>query len=51
MEFQNVGKHCDESTCRQKDFLPFLCRFCNKTVTRDINAFTEFSSFVLTIEM
>jgi len=35
MEFQNVGKHCSESTCRQQDFLPFTCNFCNKTFCLD----------------
>lgn len=33
MEFSNLGKHCQESTCNQKDFLPFECKFCKKTVT------------------
>jgi len=28
MEFSNLGKHCSEPTCRQKDFLPFNCKFC-----------------------
>lgn len=28
MEFENLGQHC--SYCRQKDFLPFTCKFCKK---------------------
>jgi len=28
MDFQNLGKHCSDQTCRQKDFLPFTCGFC-----------------------
>ena len=32
MEFANLGKHCTEVTCRQKDFLPFECKFCHNTV-------------------
>lgn len=32
MEFSNLGKHCNEKTCNQKDFLPFKCKFCTETV-------------------
>lgn len=28
MEFSNLGKHC--FICRQQDFLPFFCNFCEK---------------------
>ena len=35
MDFQNLGKHCSDSTCRQKDFLPFQCKFCDKTYCLD----------------
>ena len=35
MDFQNLGKHCFESTCRQKDFLPFECKFCKKDFCLD----------------
>lgn len=27
MEFNNLGKNC--RYCLQKDFLPFLCKYCN----------------------
>lgn len=30
MELSNVGKHCEVSTCRQLDFLPFTCDNCKK---------------------
>jgi predicted nucleic acid binding AN1-type Zn finger protein len=35
MEFQNFGKHCTDVTCKQKDFLPFDCKFCLKTFCLD----------------
>mmetsp|Transcript_33201 Transcript_33201/g.30136 ORF Transcript_33201/g.30136 Transcript_33201/m.30136 type:complete len:81 (+) Transcript_33201:70-312(+) len=35
MEFANLGKHCTEMTCRQKDFLPFTCKFCLKIFCLD----------------
>ena len=28
MEFSNVGKHC--YICKQQDFLPFFCNFCEQ---------------------
>jgi predicted nucleic acid binding AN1-type Zn finger protein len=31
MEFQNIGKHCEHSGCRQLDFLPFKCEGCRRT--------------------
>ncbi|CEM04661.1 unnamed protein product [Vitrella brassicaformis CCMP3155] len=30
-EFSDVGAHCSDPYCRQKDFLPFVCNLCNKT--------------------
>lgn len=27
-QFADVGSHCDMSTCRQQDFLPFRCDTC-----------------------
>lgn len=35
MDFQNLGKHCSEPTCRQRDFLPFTCKFCVKPYCLD----------------
>ena len=32
MEFGNLGKHCSETTCHQKDFLPFECKYCKNMV-------------------
>lgn len=30
MEFSDVGKHCAVQDCKERDFLPFSCDFCNK---------------------
>jgi len=35
MEFHNLGKHCHDETCKQKDFLPFTCKFCEKIYCLD----------------
>jgi len=35
MDFQNLGKHCSDPTCRQNDFLPFTCKFCTKIYCLD----------------
>jgi len=43
MEFGNLGKHCSETTCRQKDFLPFTCKFCEKTFCLDHREFSAHS--------
>ena len=32
MEFDNVGAHCQHDECHQKDFLPFLCDHCGKSL-------------------
>mgnify|MGYP001950755922 CR=1 FL=1 len=32
MDFQNFGVHCAEITCKQKDFLPFTCKYCEQKV-------------------
>lgn len=29
MQDQGIGKHCHDSTCRQKDYLPIKCKYCN----------------------
>lgn len=30
MEFEHLGQHCSLPTCRQRDFLPFVCNVCRK---------------------
>jgi hypothetical protein len=32
MEIENYGAHCDFLSCHQKDFLPFKCNFCSKSL-------------------
>ncbi|KAJ1404961.1 hypothetical protein B484DRAFT_457193 [Ochromonadaceae sp. CCMP2298] len=32
MEFDNVGRHCQVGDCKQKDFLPFICDCCGKSL-------------------
>lgn len=32
---QNIGKHCSDSTCRQKDWLPVKCKYCSKVYCAD----------------
>ncbi len=32
MELEHVGTHCSVTTCKQKDFLPFVCDFCKKSL-------------------
>lgn len=32
MEFENVGAHCQQAGCNQKDFLPFRCATCSKSL-------------------
>jgi len=31
----DIGNHCAEPTCRQKDFLPFTCKYCEKLFCLD----------------
>ena len=31
MELPDIGKQCEESSCKQLDFLPIQCKFCEKT--------------------
>lgn len=26
---QKLGKHCNDPTCRQKDYLPIKCKYCS----------------------
>lgn len=33
MEFSNLGKHC--SKCKQQDYLPFECDYCNKILCKE----------------
>lgn len=35
MQFSDLGKHCDESICKQLDFLPFTCEHCKGTFCKD----------------
>ena len=35
MEFVNLGAHCSEMTCKQQDFLPFLCEHCKLYFCKD----------------
>lgn len=30
MEFQNLGERCTVPFCKQQDYLPFRCKFCDK---------------------
>eukprot|EP01038_Epipyxis_sp_PR26KG_P005700 gene5700-7868_t len=32
MEFEHVGVHCNAEFCHQKDFLPFQCDYCHKSL-------------------
>lgn len=32
MEFENVGAHCQQEGCNQKDFLPFRCATCSRSL-------------------
>lgn len=32
MEFDHVGSQCDVERCRQRDFLPFRCPMCAKSL-------------------
>lgn len=29
MDDQKLGKHCNDPTCRQKDYLPIKCKYCS----------------------
>ncbi|KAL0480819.1 AN1-type zinc finger protein, partial [Acrasis kona] len=40
-EFYNIGKHCDHTSCHQKDFLPFTCELCKKTLCLDHRDFAD----------
>jgi len=42
-EFYNVGKHCDHATCHQRDFLPFTCELCKKTLCLEHRDFADHS--------
>jgi predicted nucleic acid binding AN1-type Zn finger protein len=35
MEFYNLGKHCQDQYCRQQDFLPFVCDYCNHAYCKE----------------
>ncbi|XP_059163166.1 AN1-type zinc finger protein 2A-like isoform X2 [Physella acuta] len=35
MELPHLGQHCNESTCKQLDFLPMTCDACSKIFCRD----------------
>lgn len=39
MEFADLGKHCEEPSCRQLDFLPFVCSACKRTFCSDHRTF------------
>jgi predicted nucleic acid binding AN1-type Zn finger protein len=32
LEHTNLGKHCDVADCHQRDFLPFTCDYCSKSL-------------------
>lgn len=32
MEFDGLGKHCQQAMCGQRDILPFQCQFCKMTL-------------------
>ena len=31
MDDHNVGKHCQDPTCKQKDWMPIKCKYCDKS--------------------
>ncbi|XP_035828414.1 AN1-type zinc finger protein 2A isoform X2 [Aplysia californica] len=41
MEFPHLGQHCNESTCKQLDFLPMKCDACSKIFCRDHIMYTS----------
>lgn len=41
MEFVNLGARCDVDTCRQQDFLPFVCDACGNTYCREHRSYSE----------
>lgn len=43
MEFANLGKHCSDPICKQKDFLPFECKYCSKIFCLDHRAPSDHS--------
>lgn len=40
MEFDRLGKHCSEPSCKLLDFLPFECTSCKKTFCLEHRSFT-----------
>lgn len=30
MDDHHIGKHCSDTTCKQKDWLPIKCKYCQK---------------------
>ncbi len=32
---QNIGRHCYLDICKQKDWLPVKCKYCNKIYCAD----------------
>ncbi|XP_073233796.1 AN1-type zinc finger protein 1-like isoform X3 [Porites lutea] len=42
-EFPSLGSHCEEESCGQLDFLPFVCNGCNRTYCKDHRAKTSHS--------
>lgn len=35
MDDYNIGSHCSDSTCRQRDYMPIKCKFCHQTYCAD----------------
>lgn len=35
MEIPNLGKQCQELSCKQLDFLPIVCQFCSRSFCKD----------------
>jgi len=48
MEFQKLGKHCSESTCKQLDFLPFECSACKKVFCLEHRTFQSHNCSAVT---
>ena len=41
MEFENLGVHCEVSSCNQRDFLPFKCDVCKRTLCLDHRSYNS----------
>ena len=41
MEFDHVGLRCEMAGCRQRDFLPFKCPTCARSLCLEHRRFTD----------